>query len=257
VNKLKVNEKRGTVQKTLQLLELLANSEPLGIRDIARLLQTAPSSTFRILNETLKEGFVEKDENNRYDLGVKMLQLVDKMQKKMNLPSIVRPYLEKLSEMTDCTSFLGVMRENQIVYILQVQSHSSSLQLNIEIGTYRPMYCTGLGKAILAFLPKEKMMTLLSQPLEKKTEKTLTDIDLLLLELDRTRVRGYAVDNEEIIPDVSCIAAPIYDINENVIASISISGHKDKFTNNFIKEYSEKLISSAQSISSHLGYQRN
>lgn len=224
----------------------------MGTREIARELDIAPSTAFRLLKAALSEGFVEQSDEGDYTLTAKILQVASRMLRTMQLPEISKEYLEELSHSAECTAFLAVAQHQEIIYVLQVQSRTF-LQLNVETGTRRPMYCTGLGKAILAFLPENIRSDVLLGPLPKVTEQTITDPHALRTELEIVRNVGFAIDNEEIIQGIKCIAAPVFNWEGRVVAAVSIAGIKEKFNDEFVREFSVKVIHTAQMISHHLG----
>ena len=123
------------------------------------------------------------------------------------------------------------------------------------IGRRAPAYCTGVGKVLLAYLPESELTAFLQTiKLERFTKNTITDPDLLKREIQLIRERGYSVDNEESTPGIRCVAAPILDASQHVIASISISGPSVRITDEKIPELADMVIETSQEISKALGY---
>ena len=143
---------------------------------------------------------------------------------------ILKPYLRKLKELTGETSNLTILDNNQIVYIAQEESNRL-LKMFTKIGVSAPLHCTGAGKILLAYQPESKQEHIIdSIELTKYTNKTITDKDKLMEEIDIIKKQGYGLDDEEREIGVSCIGAPIFGVNNEIISCISISGPKSRFT---------------------------
>lgn len=215
--------------RTIHIIELLARRAPLGVRDIARELDLPLGSTHRILTDLDAEEIVERNDRGEWELSYRLLQIVGIHLDKLSLPRLARPHLEQLAADTHETAFLAVPSKGEIVHLdkVEVDTHETDMQLrlSIELGARRPMYCTGLGKAILAFLPPAQQEQYLpSGPFPRYTPNTITDPEELKLELQRTRERGYATDREETIVGMQCIAVPILNHLQQPVAAISIVG---------------------------------
>jgi len=117
------------------------------------------------------------------------------------------------------------------------------------------MYCTGLGKALLATYPERKIRRIFDKSnVKKHTENTITDFDALMKEFKKTRVRGYAIDNRETDRELFCIAAPVFDMTGNSVAAISLAIMYAKLDKSLIDKYSDLIINCALQISKRLGY---
>lgn len=218
-----------SVSRTFAIITLLARRAPLGVREIARDLGLPLGSTHRILTELSTEAVAERNHDGEWELSYRLLQIVGIHLDKLALPRLARPYLERLAAETHETLFLAVPSKDEIVHLDKVEIDTDEadmhLRLSIELGARRPMYCTGLGKAILAFLPSSQQEHYMPpDPFPRYTPNTIRDADQLHRELQRTRERGYAMDREETIPGVQCIAVPIFNHLEQPIAAISIVG---------------------------------
>ena len=151
------------------------------------------------------------------------------------------------------STWLPILRE-EIIYIDKVDNNSSVVVYS-QIGKRAPMYCTGVGKAILAFLPEEYMEKyVLSRPLIKMTEHTITTGDGLLKELEQVRERGYAVDDEEIEPGLHCIAAPIFNHKRQPQMAISMSFPYGRMWDLDWEQAVRDVLYYAKQTSERLGY---
>jgi IclR family acetate operon transcriptional repressor len=218
-----------SVTRAVQIIELLARRAPLGVREIARELTLPLGSTHRILAVLDSEDIIERNGDGEWELSYRLVQIVGIHLDRLVLPRLVRPHLERLAAETHETAFLAVPSKDEIVHLDKAESDTREtdmqLRLSVELGARRPMYCTGLGKAILAFLPSAQQDQFLPPgPLPRYTPNTITDPGQLKLELQRIRKRGYATDTEETILGMQCIAVPILNHLEEPVAAISIAG---------------------------------
>ena len=145
-----------SVARSIQVLDLLARRGPLGVRAIAHELALPLGSTHRLLQDFDAEDVVERTSDGAWELSYRLTQIVGIQLERVQLPRLARPILEQLASETREAAFLAVPSRDEIVYLDKVQT-DLQLQLNVEVGTRRPMHCTGLGKAILAFLPDAQL----------------------------------------------------------------------------------------------------
>lgn len=242
------------LDRTFQVIELLANRGGLGVRPIARELALPIGSTHRILIDLDALAVVERTDDGDWQLSYRLLQIVGVQLERIQLPQLARPFLERLASDTRETVFLAVPSRDEIVYLDKVQT-DLQLQLNVELGTRRPMYCTGLGKAILAFLPEAEQQRLLAQErFSAYTPNTITDPMLLSLELARTRARGYAIDREEIILGVHCIAVPLFNYVGRAVGAISIAGAGPRVDSERFAPLVDRITTIGKQLSFRLGY---
>jgi DNA-binding IclR family transcriptional regulator len=132
-----------------------------------------------------------------------------------------------------------------------VQSQAQ-VQLYIELGARRPIHATALGKAILAYLPEAGREEILNQPLRALTEHTVTEPALLRHQLEEIRARGYATDKEEVVPGISCVAAPIFDHTQGVVGALSVAG-TDARLHAEVPDLVEPVLAGATTVSLRLG----
>jgi IclR family transcriptional regulator, KDG regulon repressor len=193
--------------------------------DLARALPFARSTVHRILYSLEKLGYVQKDEfRSRYELAPKFLELTAPANHFRRLQSISRSVMQQLLLRFGETINLGVLDDNQVTYIEVLQS-PSALRIAAVPGERNPVHCTALGKAMLAFLPESEIDKLFeNSALIRRTPKTITQKKHLLEHLSSVRERAVALDMEENVTGVICIASPIFDEQGKVIAGISVSG---------------------------------
>lgn len=252
---MKINK---SASRVVDILELIANSEePLGVTEISTHLDIPKSSTFEILYTLVEKGFLEiaNDKLRTFKLGLKIFTIGSAFLRKGDLIQIVHPFIEKVMEKTQDTAFLGVQNKGEIVYLDKVEAISTGIITTATLGFTNPIHCTGLGKAILATYPIEKVKEIVGkEPLISKTKYSIHNYDELLKDLDDTRNRGYAIDIKESQEEISCVAAPIYDYSNKAIASISIASLAYKINEDMRKERGEIIAKTAIEISSRLGF---
>ncbi|NLK43315.1 MAG: IclR family transcriptional regulator [Tissierellia bacterium] len=222
----------GSVVKAIEVIEFLANADTgAGATEISKGLNYGVSATYHLLN-TLKEcSIIEQDKRTKkFKLGLKLWQLGMLAYEHNPISLTLRPYLRKLKEITGETANLTIMDNYQIVYIAQEES-DKLVKMFTKTGATAPLHCTGAGKIFLAYKDEDIRNAILDKiELTKYTDNTFVDKESLIKELEEIRKNGYGFDNEEKEIGVSCIGAPIFDINNEVIACITISGPTSRFT---------------------------
>ncbi|MCM8900193.1 IclR family transcriptional regulator [Caldicoprobacter algeriensis] len=232
-----------SLEKALKILECFTPEEPeLGVTEISRKLDMHKSSVFNIVDTLKKCGYLEQDpKNGKYRLGLKVLKLSYNLYSSYDVRKTLRPLLEDVSHKTNETVYLGVLYEEEVIYIDAVFPLSSTLTRNI-IGIKAPLYCTAIGKALLASLPDDMIEKILSRPLEAYTQSTITDREKLWEEIKHIRMKGYAVDNMEHEYGIKCVGIAIKGLNGLPICAVSISGPSLRFNEDKIREYASILM---------------
>ena len=239
--------------KVFAILECFSSQEPeLGISEIARKLGMLKSTVYNIVATCEALGYlVQNKENGKYYLGVKFLQFSYIINNHMGIRSIFLPYMHKIVEIVHETLYLGIPYENEVLYI-ECCHPMPQVSSRAILGEHAPMYCTGLGKAMLAFLPKDEQKKYAAQKLEKFTENTITDCQTLLNELEIIRERGYAIDNMEHEYGVICIGVPVFGNDGRVVAAVSASAPSLRFDEQVIKENALQMQKILQPIQNKL-----
>jgi len=214
------------------------------------------STTYRILLSLEKCGLVEKDpRTGQYSLGPAALEIGSAFLGRADLIQIAKPIMADLALKAQETVNLAVLSETEILYVDKVDS-PRSVGVMSKVGQRNPVYCTSLGKTLLAFQSEERQARVL-KAIEFKplTPNTITSKKKLIQELQAVRKQGYALDCREIEEDVECISAPIRDYQGSAVAAVSISGPQRKIGTPQEKSFVAAVVQAAAQISAKLGFQ--
>lgn len=217
------------VRSTFHILEELARSQPLGLKEITQNTKIAKSTVFRILNTLVQLGYVIRDANRGYRISPAFGRLANEESFNEELRRLALPLMLELRDKFGETVNLGVQQFDKVTYIEVVPSEFA-LRLQESRGASVPVHASALGKAILAFSPRDVVERLVRHhQLEILTPNTITRPDDLLSEIKRVHTAGFAYDRGEGSLLAVCLGAPILDAEGNAVAAISISGPASRF----------------------------
>jgi len=256
MEKIRPNYPIKVLDKTLSILEtMLRQGSAMSMTEISEKLGFYPSTTHRILDTLKHWGYVEQEPNNqRYQLGLKVIELGMAKLHQMDLAREATPYLKELVNQCNETVHLGVLEEGEVMYLAKEES-SQTIRMISYVGKRAPLHCTALGKILLAYMSEEEREKILEdRELPRLTEKTITDKRELEKELNKVKKQGFALDREENEKDVCCIAAPIRNHQGKVIAAISISSPAFRIDVNKQNNLKDALLENSKRISERLGY---
>ena len=242
-----------TIDRALDVLIAFGSKHEFGVSEMARTLGLPKSATHRILSTLTERGFLEQGFNQRYRLGLKVLELGNACRLRSDLTSVAQPILYDLSVQTNCNSHLAKLDGIEVVDLLRTE-YPAPFRISRNATLRRPAHCTALGKALLAFAEPRVAADVVAAGLPRLTRYTITTAERFLAELERVRQRGYAVDNEEFYGGRRCLAAPVFDEQRKVVAAISISGMITEVTEDRVPVFARAVLQSASQISEHLGY---
>ena len=238
-----------SLYKAIKLLDYFTNENPeRGITELSELSGLLKSSVHNIVTTFEQAGFLEKNPlTNKYRLGMKILQLSNNLYAAHDLRRIIHPYMEKFGNYCREIVYLATYCDDEVIYIDAVYPLGVSPGRSV-IGEKAPLYCTGVGKAIISDFSEAELNKIIARGLQSFTPNTITDPQALLRELAFTRERGYALDNMEHEYGIKCIAVPIKDMKNVTVASISISGPSLRFSDSKVNEYARMLLEAAAEI---------
>lgn len=244
-----------TVSRAALILDHLADHEDQGVSDIAKVLDIPKSSAHSILTTLEHHALIERDERTgRFHLGLKLIELGYRAQGELGLVRIGRPFLQGLNRDTDETIHLTILDNREVLYVDCVES-KLRLRTYSVIGVRAPLYCTSVGKALLAWQSDAYIKEYLSHTvLRPETSRTITDSAALEIELEKVKSQGFAIDDREHEDHLRCIGAPIRNSRGEVFASLSISGPEVRMTPNRVQELAPRIIDVASVISRKSGF---
>jgi Transcriptional regulator len=247
-----------SVLKAFLIMEELDKGGELSIGDLSERLSMDKATVHRLINTIKEAGYANQNlDNKKYSNSLKLLAMGNRVMEKTGVKHISRVYMETLSAQSGETINLGVCVGNKIIYIDKLES-TSTIKVGLGIGTSVPIYCSGLGKAILAFIPEKDVKSMLDTiAFEKFTNHTIVDREELIDSLREIRKAGYSVDDEEYVEGLICIGAPIFDYHGLPVAAITISCPKYRYNvEKHLTLFSGLVIDAAQKISKQLGYKK-
>jgi DNA-binding IclR family transcriptional regulator len=236
-----------SLAKALKILECFKNSPEMGISEISKKMGLYKSNVYDILVTFEALGYVGRNKNGKYHLGFKILELSHVITGYMGFRRNTYPRMLKIAEETGETVYLGIPDGTDVLY-LDAAYPSSVLNTRSILGERIPMYCTGIGKAILANLGKDIRDLVFTQPKTKFTENTILDKQQLHDSLTEILTRGYAVDNMEHERGIKCVGAAIINDLDEAAAGISISGPSLRFDEVSIPRFAKLLKEEVQEL---------
>lgn len=247
-----------SLDKGLTLLEIIETSiVPITLHNLWLKLGWNKATIHRMLATFERRGYIHRDPVTRgYTLGSRIYSLYSSIVKSrgQNIQTIVKPYLNQLVQKTGESAHLALVVDDVIVYIDTVSS-SEILCVNTRIGDRGPLHCTALGKAYLSAVDESQLERLL-KTLRKHTDNTVTNVIELKIRLEEIRQKGYAIDNEEYMDGIRCIASTIFNQFNIPIAMIGISGPRDRLSLSVCNVFGEYIRSLALEISLQFGYEK-
>ncbi len=246
-----------SVSKTLAILSTFNESTPMQhTSDIAAKLHMNISTVSRHLNTMLDMGFIERDDKTGcYYVGLEIISLAGAALQNNAVYRHAYPELQQLSNKCHVHSHMAVPRGKEVVHLISICCENTK-ELFIPMGHCHPMYCSAMGRAILAYLPAGKVQQILqNSELERYTTETKIDLLEINQELTRTKRRGYCILMDELAESVGSLAAPIFDRNRNPVAAVSISTSTYSLSQpQRARELAKAVVSTANKISGKLGY---
>ena len=244
-----------SVDRAVSVMEFLSHQGWSGLTEIATGLQMHKSTVYRMLATLEYRGLVEQDpDTEKYRLGFGLATLASAVTADLDIVRHSRATCQQLSDQTEETVTLTVLEGDEAVIIHQSVSSSSVLSADWS-GLHSPLHCTASGKVLLAYLPARRQNRILDRPLERLTENTIVDPEVLRKQLEEIKVSGYGYTIEELEVGLNAVAAPIYSSGGKVIGAVGVSGPAFRLPAESMTEYGEMTASACADISRRFGYQ--
>jgi len=245
-----------SVERALQILTLFSLRNPvLGVTEISRALDLSKGTVHGLIRTLLKQGFLQQDfPTRKYRLGLKIYELGNILAGTLEINQKAAGPIHQLSKITQRICRVAIWDGDAMIITSEVHPRPRGV-LPHHFGPRVHAYCSGMGKAVLAYLDAPALEAFIKRTsFEPFTEKTYTNAQQLLEDLELTRKRGYAVDFEEAVQGLGCIGAPVFQSDGQVAGAVSISGSVQKITGERMDFFAEELIKTAAQISSYMGY---
>jgi IclR family acetate operon transcriptional repressor len=244
-----------SLSRALSLLNALAKADHgMTLGELAQETGLPVSTAHRLLSTLQHENFVRHEtDRGVWLVGVQAFIVGNAFTRSRELTATARPYMRALMERSGETVNLAVENQGEVVYLAQIECRQT-MRAIARPGGRAPMHCSGVGKMLLALMPEaERERILAERKMLKETEKTITSANRLRTELEASRRRGYAVDDEENALGLRCVAAPIFDEHSHAVGAISISGPSVRIVQALLPRLGATVRETADQITARLG----
>ena len=236
-----------SVDCACQILMLLQERDGAGVTELAKELGYAKSAIHSQLSTLLENELVVKDDNT-YRLSLRYLDMAEHVKGQVGNYDVIKNEIDSLAAETGEVAQFATEEHGRLVYVYKAKGQTA-VETASSVGRREYLHSTALGKAILSQLPRERVDEIIDERgLPEKTEETVTTPEALYERLATARERGYAIDDEENIRGLRCIAAPVLDSNESVFGALSISGPYSRMTDERIEEELNGTISRSANV---------
>ena len=245
-----------TLDRALHILGVFTLEQPeLTLSEISMRTDLSPSTALRLLSILTQYGYIERSpDTDRFRIGVGMFERGSIYIQSTTLEAEATPVLETLARMTNHTASLAVLDRTEIVHIAVIQPERA-IRYFAPVGQREAAHCTGLGKVLLAGLSDQAVEDVVAQRgLSRRTDRTITTFTALQAHLAQVKKQGYAIDNEESMVGLRCVAAPVFDDRNRLVAAVSSSGQSAEFNDSSLPHLIRLVQDAALSVSLRLGH---
>src|SRR5208337_4066435 len=243
--------------KALNILEALAEGEETAytLTQLSRHLHLHISTVHRLLVNLVRHGFIEEASGSRgYQLSFKVLRMGLRVLDRLDFRLVAEPLLRELNQQTKETVHLAILQDTRAISIEKFGS-PQPVGLDARLGEVMPLHCTGVGKTLLAYQGRDLLNKVArTAGFPRFTPHTITSPANLKKELERIREQGYALDQEEAVEGLCCVAGPVFDHTGRVVAAFSVAGPATRVTPPRLPEIARLVHATSQQISFRLGY---
>lgn len=241
------------VERALDILLCFSGKTPeLTMTQIAEQVGLYKSTVHRLLATLEKRRFVQRDpDTGTYRLGIRLLQMVYLTLEHNDLRQLATPFLLHLWEQQQETIDLAVLDGRDVIYLDVIES-PRQVKLAAAIGQRLPAHSTASGKAILAFMPEERVRRILKDGMTQFTQHTLCSLEALFENLRHIREQGFALSMEEYEEGINAVAAPVLDLNDQPIAAVAVAGPSYRFNLEQMIEIAPLVMATARNISQEI-----
>jgi DNA-binding IclR family transcriptional regulator len=240
--------------KGLALVELVAAAPgPVRLTDLVEGSGVPRPTTLRLLGALLEAGVLELDPARGYSLGPQLAVWGQQYLERLDVAARAKDLMRALADETRETCFLGVRERRQVLYVAYAEG-PQAVRPAARVGSRNPLHSTAIGKALLAFASPGLIDEYVAGELVARTERTITEPAALLDELERTRARGWSIDDIENEDGVRCVAAPVRDHLGAVVAAMSVAAPAYRFTVDDLFELAPTVLDATAALSRRIGW---
>ena len=246
-----------SLERALYILNAFdGDREALTLAQLSTILDLPKATVLRLCSTLVKFGFLRQDpESKQYSLGLRLFELGSRVFRSFSLRKVASHHLAQLQKKLGNTVFLGVVDNDDLLYIDKREDTRNPISFTSEIGRRRPATWGMVGPAILAFQPESEVDRLLdAKPLVPTTRKSFTTKEEFMAWLRRIRELGYAFDQEKALDGISGVAAPIRDASGKVIAALGSAFISSSVDAKGLKKIIKEIVLTAHTLSRELGY---
>lgn len=217
------------LERTTRILNLLASRRtPYSMHDIAQLTDIHTSTAHRLLWNMAESGFVERDANGGWRLGLTFLELGNLVRDRLRIREKALPVMQQLFEKTGQTINLALRHDDHVMYIEHVFAPKTGVRLARQVGAVAPLHCTSGGKLFLCDCPPEEVSAYIARTkLAPRTPRSISSPEKLIMELNRVKELGWAEDREELEPGIQCVGGAIRNKAGRVVATLTVISSTD------------------------------
>ena len=242
------------LDRALTLLDVLAKGDGTSLSDLSRQVGLAPSSAYRLLQTLAARGYVEFTERDQlWAIGVEAFRTGTAFQRRYSIGSVGRAIMQDVMQASGETANIAIFEGGEIVFVAQVES-LEPIRAFFRSGERRAAHASGIGKAVLAELPRRTVDRVIEmRGLARFTQTTITEPALLYAELARTHLRGWALDDEERNIGMRCIAAAVFNEFGDPVAGLSVSGPVVRIDDDAVQRLGPMVAAGAAEITRLVG----
>ena len=243
-----------SLDRAMGLLAVLSESAGLTLSELAQTTGQSPATVYRVLVTLQGHGMAEIEEPGQlWHVGPGSFRIGSAFLRRIKLAERARGQMQALMRTTGETANLGIERGDEVLFLAQVETHEA-IRAFFPPGTLSPMHVSGIGKALLAWLPENRIRAIVAhRGLHRFTARSLTTEAALLTDLAATRARGYAVDDQEKAEGMRCIAAPIFNAFAEPVAGLSVSGPTFRMALEVAERLGAQVAAAADAVTEAMG----
>jgi len=246
--------KNGSLVKAFALLDYFSSKKSQwGVRELSRHIGAHESTTYRMMSTLESLDILYKNpETDKYALGLKLYELGNRVDINASFIHLTHPELVQVALDIEETVHLGILRNGRVLMVDKVES-SKGLRLDSSVGQMSPIHCTGIGKVLMAFNTEVLGIDLDLYDFKIYTEKTISNKFEFEKELRKIKKQSYAIDDQEFEQGLICVAVPVFNQKNELVAALSAAGPSVRFKKDSLLDYVSILTKGAKAIQNNIG----